>query len=201
MKQISLLFLACSGIALLGEAEGQSSGDRRPSSPSRTTATGEKKAPIRFSKLFESRQASSLPPDVKEKAAEVVATAAASPETMDAIEVAAQALLGGSGSVTQVKNSQSEIDPAELLSQGAKLLESSLPAANSSQFDIKKVVPEVVSAAPAIKEAAAPILKEVTAQTSAERRNLHLLRALALMLPSGLRECDACRMGWRSQLR
>jgi len=169
MKQITLIFLALSGILLLGEAEGQSGGDRRPYTPPRT-ATTEKKAPIRFSKLFESRQAAAITPEVKEKAAEVVATAAANPETMEAIEAAAQALLGASASATPVKNSGSTVDPAELLSQGAKLIESSLPAAKSGQVDLDGIMPAVASAAPAIKEVAAPILKEAAAQTGSAKK-------------------------------
>jgi lipopolysaccharide export system protein LptA len=164
MKRFSLLLAVLFGVLVLGEAAAQSSAVRSTPSVTRTAAPGEKKAPVRLRDLFESRQ--TVTPEVKAKAAAAVASASANPETVNAVESAARAVADASGSPAALKEAMSKVDTASVLSEGAKLIESSLPSMKASDvdLDLQKLMPAVAAVTPALTQAVASAGKSVSEQ-------------------------------------
>jgi lipopolysaccharide export system protein LptA len=179
MNHSALLIAALLSLLLFEPVAAQTGADRRPVPVNRSSSSTDRKQPVRLSKLFERQQA--LSPEVKEKAATAVAAVAEDPEAMKALENAANALVKATGaaagkpSAAPVKlvatnldgvNPEellSKVDTEKMLSEGTKLLESSLPSAKAGEVDVSKLAPAVAAAAPGLQEAAAPVLEKVMA--------------------------------------
>lgn len=210
MKRIVFLIAALVGCLSPGRVAAQSGADRRPVPSNRSTPSAPRKQPVRLSKLFE-RQ-SSLSPEVKQKAAEAVSAVTEDPETMKALEEAANSLIKASGvkvdtaatpkttapatattpltavaptppkpdapvapksatpgpakMETSALNLDAEsllsgLDAEKVISEGARILDSALPAAKTAKVDLGKLAPAMAAVAPGLQEAAAPVLRQV----------------------------------------
>ncbi|RFC46108.1 MAG: Lipopolysaccharide export system protein LptA [Verrucomicrobia bacterium] len=64
----------------------------------------------------------------------------------------------------------SKVDTNKVISEGAKLLESSLPAVKSANVDLGKLAPAMAAVAPSLQEAAAPVLQKVLADNPTAKK-------------------------------
>jgi lipopolysaccharide export system protein LptA len=64
----------------------------------------------------------------------------------------------------------SKVDTNKVISEGAKLLESSLPAVKSASVDLGKLAPAMAAVVPSLQEAAAPVLQKVLADNPTAKK-------------------------------